>query len=240
MSIVRDRYILRHILYGFAVTILSVAASLLITHSSTGDLPSEIRNVALKIAFWIPALVAPVSTFFVQRLSVQKYRLMQKLEHNANHDELTGLLNRRAFIARSTDRLRGPGHHALLLLDIDWFKRINDTYGHAAGDEALRHVASILRHNAPGDGVVARLGGEEFVAIFGWMHISEVRQAAEKIRKCLQDTPFVFDGGSIPLTTSIGAAVARDDDTIDKLLHRADEALYAAKKGGRNQTLLAA
>jgi diguanylate cyclase (GGDEF)-like protein len=239
-SLPRKEFFKKQIALGLAVCTGSVAVSVLATYLLTFDWPSNMRTEAFWTSFAIPALVAPVATFFVQRLLVRNHSLLLEVERLANYDELTSLLNRRAFMRLSMDRLEADARPAVMLGDIDHFKRVNDTYGHAAGDEALRHVSKILNEHGPSQGIVARLGGEEFVVLFHWETLASARQTAETIRSALEATPFQYDNKRIPLTISIGLVIGNEKDTIDKLLLRADSALYRAKDAGRNQTLLAA
>jgi len=230
----------KRVLVGTAVVAFCLFVSILTVHFVSLNWPIEYRFIGFVTAFCLTVFLAPIVIYFYQRIELQNQRLLLELERMAHHDELTGLLNRRAFMAHSTELLDQPERVALLLADIDWFKRINDTYGHAAGDEALRHIAAIIRANAPEGGILARLGGEEFVALFVWKRLSDVQQTAETIRANLEARPFNYEGKSILLTTSIGVAIREHADDVDRLLCRADQALYKAKNSGRNKTLLAA
>lgn len=236
----RNVFLRRQIALGIAVCIGSIAASIFATYFLTLEWPKIMRLEALWTAAMIPSLIAPVATFLIQRLLVRNHSLLLEVERLANHDELTGLFNRRAFMRLSENRLTTESKPAALLGDIDHFKRINDTYGHAAGDEALRHVSRLLAEFAPSESIVARIGGEEFVVLFQWETLASARQQAENFRMALEAAPFVYDNEKISLTISIGLVIGDEKDTVDKLLLRADAALYRAKDAGRNQTLLAA
>jgi diguanylate cyclase (GGDEF)-like protein len=163
---------------------------------------------------------------------------LQKL---AVHDELTGLENRRAFFARLDGELKRVGryHHplALMMLDIDHFKAVNDTYGHAAGDAVLRRLAEIMEKNIRPFDQVARYGGEEFVILVPETTIEGALAGAERLRMAVADTPFhIEQGKTIDVTVSIGvAACPRDADTGEGLIKAADDSLYQAKRGGRNR-----
>ncbi|MGL4490799.1 MAG: GGDEF domain-containing protein, partial [Rhizobiaceae bacterium] len=188
----------------------------------------------------IPLLIAPAATFFVLRFQIRNHRMLLDVERMANRDELTGLLSRRAFMHQSMARLHADKRCTVFLADLDWFKDVNDTYGHAAGDEALRHVGGIFKQVFNADTLTSRLGGEEFVALFDFETIGEAHRLAESLRQKIKYTPCVFEGKSIPLSISIGIAVSNETDSIDTILSRADAALYSAKDSGRNKTLLAA
>lgn len=160
--------------------------------------------------------------------------------HLADHDPLTGVLSRRASESRLADlvgRARsGEGELALLFVDIDRFKSINDRYGHAAGDAVLSAVARRFSAQLRSDDVLGRWGGEEFVALLPGAGEGVARQSGERIRRVVEREPVMIDGIAIPVTVSIGIAVfdpAREDSRA--LLARADAALYRAKSNGRNR-----
>ncbi len=154
-------------------------------------------------------------------------------------DGLTGLANRRAFedaLAREFSRsTRYARPLSVVLFDIDFFKRLNDTYGHLAGDAALRQLAGILRGNVRRDDLTSRLGGEEFAVLLPEIDQAGALITAEKLRRLVSDHRFEYDGRPMPLTLSGGAAsrIPADHDATD-LLRRADERLYEAKRAGRN------
>ena len=163
----------------------------------------------------------------------------------AVRDGLTGLYNRRAFneifAAAIANEDRRDGRLGLVILDIDHFKKLNDTYGHPAGDAALRSLARLLAQQLRKGDQAARYGGEEFVVILPGSDQERSAQAAERLRAAIARHRFVHDGSRIPLSASLGVAVwpedARDPDA---LLGAADRGLYAAKQGGRNRVVAAA
>ncbi|RAX39350.1 GGDEF domain-containing protein [Rhizobium tropici] len=158
----------------------------------------------------------------------------------ANTDALTRLANRRAFEDRLAsifdNRLTRPTT-ALVLADIDHFKRINDTFGHPVGDKILATVASVIRARARRDIFVARVGGEEFALILEATTIEEVATVCERIRHTLETTPFKNSRTRVdygPITLSLGACMASEAVDSGELYNKADLALYCAKNGGRN------
>lgn len=171
-----------------------------------------------------------------------RHRAGAELEQRARTDELTKLLNRREAFDRIRD-LHGKtprtGHGlAVLFVDFDKFKTINDTHGHAAGDEVLRvtadRIRSCLRHD---DDLGARVGGDEMMVVLHGVHgIADARCVADKLR-ALAAQPVAFDGGTIAATVSIGVALARPGESPETLVARADEAMYRAKNRGRNQVI---
>ncbi|GIE94758.1 GGDEF domain-containing protein [Paractinoplanes rishiriensis] len=200
------------------------------------------------VALWIlgPAGVTPSITMTVTLLITvlvlgtlrrRNARLVDALHRQATTDGLTGLPNRRAF----TEALAGldPGSWpvSLALIDVDHFKRINDTAGHAAGDEVLRNLGDLLARRIRGDDLVARLGGEEFVAVFTRTEGDEALAAADALRRDVRDSSRDW---THPITISIGVAgppIAATDQ--DALLAAADAALYRAKAEGRDRALAA-
>ncbi|WP_037287535.1 sensor domain-containing diguanylate cyclase [Saccharibacillus sacchari] len=153
-------------------------------------------------------------------------------------DSLTGIYNRRKMDellgeAMSSDEANDS--LSIVLLDIDWFKRINDTYGHLCGDEVLKRTAAILREDVCGTGDVGRWGGEEFLLLLRNKKADEAVTIAERIRVTLEQTDFGAPGS---VTASFGVTAARPGEEIRQLFKRADDALYSAKHGGRNRVVL--
>lgn len=158
----------------------------------------------------------------------------------ASTDTLTGLANRRHFIAQleaEIHRWQRTGFtSALLMVDLDWFKRINDTWGHAAGDEVLRHFAEVLRRSLRRVDLPGRVGGEEFAVLLPGSSAEDALVAAERLRRNIENEPAMTSFGTIPFTVSIGATLLiTGDDSPDQPLLRADRALYRAKAAGRNR-----
>ncbi|HET9049629.1 MAG TPA: GGDEF domain-containing protein [Chiayiivirga sp.] len=162
----------------------------------------------------------------------------------ASHDELTGLYNRRLFIElfeRELVRTERDGLElAFAILDIDWFKRINDTYGHQAGDQVLRQVAQVLRRGMRTQDLGGRIGGEEFGMLIPGLDIASAHARLEAIRTDMESTQFVLDGTQLPVTISAGMAL-RTPGRADRpsLMRAADLALYQAKQDGRNRIVRA-
>ena len=128
---------------------------------------------------------------------------------------------------------------SIAFLDIDHFKDINDTHGHAGGDEALKAVARVLQETLRGGDMIGRLGGEEFAVAFMGAKSGDQLAVGEKLRHALQDAECVYQGQRIPLTASIGVATYRGGEDLDQLIKRADEAMYQAKQAGRNRVHIA-
>jgi diguanylate cyclase (GGDEF)-like protein len=156
------------------------------------------------------------------------------------HDSLTGLGNRRAFEARLGEELGRLGDgdipHALVFLDLDQFKVVNDTCGHLAGDQLLRAISKILqREMRPGD-VLSRLGGDEFALVLPHCEPQQVEKIAERLRAAVESFVFPWNERSFGVTASIGVAcIAEADTCVEEALRRADIACYGAKEKGRNR-----
>lgn len=173
-------------------------------------------------------------------VSLQNARLYARMEELATTDELTGLPNRRTFERRLDEAIarhsRADRSFGLLLMDIDHFKAVNDTHGHAAGDAVLERVARVLRESVREVDTPARWGGEEFVFILEETRLEEAMVAAERIRRNVAALEFRGPSGPFGCTVSLGAAIwPEDTDGRDVLLERADQALYASKENGRDQ-----
>jgi diguanylate cyclase (GGDEF)-like protein/PAS domain S-box-containing protein len=171
--------------------------------------------------------------------NTERKRLEQRLREQAETDSLTRLFNRRAFMEQATRSLanaRMARHDlALMLIDIDHFKQINDTLGHAAGDAALQHLAATLRGQMRQDDVLARLGGDEFALLVSGH--GDMQAVAARLPRLLASRPLEIDGEAVPVTISLGLAVIHPaQHTPASALHIADQALYQAKQQGRNQS----
>lgn len=168
--------------------------------------------------------------------------LKEQLEQQANHDYLTGLYNRRHFLEQGKHELiRAQRHNtplSLLMLDIDHFKSINDTYGHKAGDIALQQLSNFLRHTLRTIDILGRLGGEEFGVLLPETTLHQAIEIAERLRTLVAASPLEFDNGTPPqhYTVSIGITTLNDEASgLESMLSKADRALYQAKGGGRNK-----
>ncbi len=170
----------------------------------------------------------------------ERRRAEDRLRELAMTDELTGLYNRRHFMReaeREVERAVRFGHEVgLLMIDVDHFKAVNDSHGHAMGDEALRRVARTIRDALRDVDLVARLGGEEFAVVLPETVREGAATAAERVRRRVEAMIMPLPGGDLRFSVSIGLATAAGADLeLDDLLSRADTALYEAKRAGRNK-----
>ncbi|NVB42154.1 diguanylate cyclase [Pseudenhygromyxa sp. WMMC2535] len=160
------------------------------------------------------------------------------------YDALTGVFNRRSFDEKVQDEFARAERYgrplALILFDIDHFKRCNDTWGHRAGDHVLREVAQLVQRRARKHDFVARYGGEEFAVILHEFEQPGPQTFAEEIRALVQDHEFEFEGNRIPVTVSLGLVIWESGyETVGQLIEAADQCLYLAKQGGRNRVVSA-
>ncbi len=181
--------------------------------------------------------------FFVRvNQNVELIELLRIAHENANSDHLTGLYNRR-YLADAGGRLheaalRGGISLAVVLLDLDHFKKINDTYGHYAGDVVLRRVAAHLRQCTREADLLARFGGEEFCLLASGTGGEGVAATAEKMRRAVEEMDITYRGIPLRLTASVGCT-AEIGESLEAMIHQADRALYRAKESGRNRVVLA-
>lgn len=165
----------------------------------------------------------------------------RQLEELALTDPLTGLPNRRAIDLWASRQLSAAARHGFpvwaVIADLDYFKKINDTFGHDAGDKVIKVFADMLKANTRQSNMCARLGGEEFLMILTHAEEEQVRIAVERMRACLEKHKFQFGERTVGVTASFGIAGFRGSRTVDlgDILARADGALYAAKSAGRNR-----
>ena len=166
-----------------------------------------------------------------------------ELRRLASIDELTGVANRRWFTAmanRELERCRRFNHQlALLMIDVDHFKKVNDTHGHAVGDEVLKAFTRVLEGNLRSVDLLGRLGGEEFAVMLPESDQNAAAHTAERLRAAVEALEFPLENGeTLKMTTSVGIAVlSNTDESLDNLLARADGALYIAKREGRNRVV---
>jgi diguanylate cyclase (GGDEF)-like protein len=172
-----------------------------------------------------------------------------QLKYLADHDPLTGAVNRRAFMERAMIELRNNMAKkipcGIIMIDIDFFKKFNDTYGHLAGDKALRHLVETISSTMRKDDFLGRYGGEEFVFFFSNADKKTAMGIAERLRKTLENTCIHLDAAEVAITASFGVALAEDVDAekmamgefVEKLIGNADQALYCAKNTGRNRAV---
>lgn len=198
------------------------------------------RLIILLSAVSLISLLVAITYFLTFRLAVDLDTAQIQLKRMALTDELTGLNNRRQVMARLTEEfqraVRREETLSIVSLDIDHFKRINDTHGHPVGDIVLKQVAQRLQASVRPYDTVGRVGGEEFIIIAPDTDSEEVKRLAERILQFIRQAPVTVESKKIPFSASAGIAVLQPDDaTIDDILRRADRHLYEAKAAGRDR-----
>lgn len=187
----------------------------------------------------------PISMYiFIQNAKLKKTsdeltEANRLLQIRADTDSMTGLLNRNAFLEQVKHANKNCTQAALLVIDADNFKNINDLYGHHAGDKALTAIVSALRSSLRVDDLIGRIGGEEFAVFLSNTDMAEAQNIAEQLRKSVEAINFTpLPDQPYPLTISIGIALSSGIVTTAQLIRMADQSLYQAKANGRNQVVL--
>ena len=222
----------------------------IILMADEGDKPRVVRALDLGVNDFISRPVERNELAARVRTQIRRHRYAMELRESVNNtlalavtDELTGLYNRRYF-ERHLGVMLGKAQAqerdmALMILDIDFFKAVNDTHGHDAGDAVLREFAGRLKRNIRGVDLACRFGGEEFVVLMPDTDPEQAEAVAERVRQAMAERPFEI-GLARPLSITISIGVALNEslaDTPESLLKRADVALYRAKRGGRNRVI---
>ena len=232
-----------HLGLPLATTILVAlvwVASLVITYLVIRLTGQGSLGLGLVIASACVLLCGPVVAYGVLRLIFQLEASRQRIAELAVTDELTGCYNRRHFMERAElEWLRSRRHGmplALILLDADDFKQVNDTFGHQCGDHLLREMALQCRASLRGTDVLARFGGEELIVLLPQTDLAGALAMAERIRHQVQDLVVQWHGQAVTATVSLGvAALHAGHASVDILIRDADLALYEAKRAGRNR-----
>jgi len=223
-------------------TLVSIVVSVGLCAAILAWMGSSLDSFAIVLSAGCPLVLA-------FPLSFHSLRQQQKLERahaelaiahaalaeQARHDDLTGLLNRSAFIAAVNSTQSMPVRGSLLLIDADDFKTINDTYGHVVGDQAVCIIAQIIKDVLAASDLKARVGGDEFGVFFPMLSLNDARDKAERIRRSVELAEFRPQlGERIPLSVSIGVIPVEPGATFTEIMEAADQQLYEAKGKGRN------
>lgn len=242
------RYLLRR--YGLwpttlLLTVASVIFSVVLTELIFLLIGGGPGLTGLTISIVVPAIIAPLFGLFQLRLLDQLQKTEDRLRLLSTTDDLTQAHNRRHFLDLAEHELARARRYgetlALVLFDLDEFKHINDTYGHLAGDEALRRVSTLCRAALRASDLFARYGGDEFTILLPATNLAQAQEVVERLRHKLADTRLAYQGRPFRVTLSAGL-VLYDPSTaaaqsLDSLLQRADEALYAAKHTGGDRSV---
>ncbi|MCC5893283.1 GGDEF domain-containing protein [Exiguobacterium sp.] len=228
LSLVLNRLSLRR---GHLYSAYLVFGAVLVLFRIAGNVPMHaFTNVFLP--YFVMTFFGGWMCYWVAKQIETHLRMFRLHTQRATIDELTGLPNRYMTLERLNDVEASGVPWALFVIDIDRFKQLNDTYGHRAGDEALRQIGATLREQCPAEGFVGRYGGEEFLMVLE--DTTDVTELAERLVRVVRESTYTFEGQVIPMTISVGASLAHaEPGTL--VFERADAALYAAKTNGRDQ-----
>lgn len=221
------------------VTAIAVVFSIVITNVIMETFSAGINVQGLMVSIVTPVVLGGPSIGFILFRQEQLRIANKKLQKLATYDWLTDCLNRGAFTTRVSAALEtASATCALLVIDIDHFKTINDNHGHDRGDDALKLVAGTLRQTAGADLPIGRLGGEEFGIFLPRAGDGETARMAEKLRAAVARLAVATDGNIYPLSISIGGATAHGPTDFRTLYKMADTCLYQAKSAGRDRVAL--
>ncbi len=228
------------------LSVVSVAVSVAVSHVLLSSLSNGLSEVGLAAALLLPLLLGSPITFW-HLVRMQQLKLAnERLQMLASTDWLTACLNRRAFTQQVSARLAasqaggGAGCGALLAIDADHFKLVNDLFGHDHGDDALQRIAEVIRAKVRERDLVCRMGGEEFGVFLDGADAETAGLIAERIRNGVNRIDFAPGGAAYPLSVSVGAAVCDEAMPFAELFRVADQHLYAAKQSGRNRCTVGA
>jgi diguanylate cyclase (GGDEF)-like protein len=230
-------------LIGVTIVLMLVSSALRASYLLTwsGPYESHLMHVPPMMVTPFTLLYGVLPVVFAMLLhNVINARLLARLHQRAMTDHLTGSLSRHALADGASTLIaharQGDGALAVIMVDFDHFKEINDRHGHAGGDAVLRRAVQVLRAQLRGEALLARYGGEEFVVLAPVSDLPVARRVAERMRQALEETtwPGVVPG-LVTVTASLGVTLLARDEPLEHALARADEALYRAKNAGRNQ-----
>jgi diguanylate cyclase (GGDEF)-like protein len=241
-------------LRALLVSVLAVAGSLLVAVTVVPMMGGTVDGNA-----WLMCIVCPLATAFpasaytfwqsdrlkhahreLARAHAQLAATHRRLAEKASRDDMTGMLNRESFFAALDGSRRRSDRGALLIIDADHFKKINDNFGHLTGDDALLEIAAAISRGVRSGDILGRIGGEEFGAFLIGATEPEAAAVAERIRREVEKVCFQPAGEQqVPLTVSIGGTVCALGATVSELMRAADRRLYEAKNRGRNLTIVA-
>jgi diguanylate cyclase (GGDEF)-like protein len=222
------------------ITILSVSFSVLIAKLVSSLMPSISGNFNLALAIIVPALIAPAFGYIFMNLYIELEKVREEVHALAITDDLTRTFNRRHFMkltAQELERAKRYQHPlSIIIFDIDNFKNVNDSYGHLCGDAVLREISSTCRTILRQCDVLARFGGEEFILLLPETNEANALKVANRLCQLVAIHVVEYKDAQIRVTISAGVTTFKPTtDTLDDLLNRADQALYLAKRLGKNR-----
>ncbi len=229
-------------LFFYAIGLTQGNPEILLSNRINGMAAVCIGSV-LSVTLWRQFTVLTLQQIQLEGVNAELETKQKELQRLTRLDGLTGLYNRNTFVELTIAELaraqRQGSNTSILLLDLDLFKRVNDTWGHPAGDAVLKNVAAVANRSVRSTDLVGRLGGEEFIILLPSTSLEAARRLAEKLRMNLEQSPISWEGADITSTVSVGVAstTAAEQRDFDHLYSQADKALYLAKKKGRNRVI---
>ena len=220
---------------------MNLLSSLLITFTFSLIIKDSISLRNTLIYFWLGSAIIGTLSYYISNYMYTSIKLLDRLEHESTIDFLTGLNNVRQYDNALNESflnvINRKEHLSILIIDIDFFKKVNDTYGHLAGDAVLRQLGTVLSTSSRSFDIVSRIGGEEFSVILPDCPTNQSMEVAERLRLAVELHGFILpDETKINICISIGCATYPDNvKSLENLAHEADTALYAAKHSGRNK-----
>lgn len=235
---------LGHIKTVILISLFSLVFSVLFLFAVGYFTGLEINPINYVNSILAPLIIAPIASWYIIKLLISTYHLEAKMRKMATYDTLTNVMSRRSFLtnAQAVYALvqRNNSSIAILYIDIDSFKKVNDTYGHSTGDEVLKNFGNILMEHKRESDLVGRLGGEEFTFLLPETNMKGAVKFADRLRDIVNNSVIIFDGATLSYSVSIGISVCNNDNevTFDELVKQSDKALYVAKKSGKDCTIL--
>ncbi|WP_316366417.1 GGDEF domain-containing protein [Candidatus Thiodiazotropha sp. CDECU1] len=226
------------------VTAIAISLAIVFNHNAVPTLIYDelIVSLLVMVSFSLFLLRAIAIGYYGYTMLIRMFNKRRIFENEASHDVLTGIYNRRNLRAILAEQFSLHSRKAipcsLAMIDVDHFKLINDGFGHVGGDEVLKGLVGLLRHEIRESDKLIRYGGEEFIIIMAATNLSEAEIHLERIRKCVEQFHCEVLPDDFSLTISIGLTEMMEQDQSDDLIGRADSALYTAKRAGRNRTVV--
>lgn len=224
-------------------SLFSVLVTQLMVHGGYYVFGIDVRMSEQVVSIIAPLSISSLVTWLLFDLLKKLDSLEQEMRGLANHDQLSGTLTKKAFIDHANDRMkisrRENQEITLLMMDLDHFKKVNDTYGHLAGDYVIKSVGQLLNRNKREADLVGRFGGDEFIMLLWGTDAAGATQFANDLCKTVKELNLLHIGNSINLSVSIGISEAYrgEHGEVAELVSQADKALYLAKKSGRDKSV---
>ncbi len=225
-------------------TLFAVLLTKLMLYIGYNAFDVEVRFSEEVISLLAPVIIASSVTWFLFDLIKKLDKLEKNMRYIATYDPLTNTLTRKVFFEKTEYLLKASQRSSqeivIMMIDIDFFKKINDTYGHIAGDFVLKKFGEMLNQNKRETDYVGRYGGEEFIVFLWGISSSAILNYTENLHKSLGNLQLQYDGNNIHITMSIGVSVVNRSNRLEikEFIKQADMALYEAKQSGRNKTIV--